>query len=165
MVCSGKAKYFFQKLDHAAIYLLIAGYLHALHACLSARTLGLVGIRGRLGPGDLRPHPGCPPQKKKPGPVRLPLRTDGLAGRRRDHDRSCRPFPLSGLIWLVSGGLFYTVGVLFYALDKRLTTAMSFSTFSCLPAAFVIMSPSCSTWPKLFSERPSRHVLSFTATS
>ena len=28
-----------------------------------------------------------------------------------------------GLYWLVAGGLFYTIGIIFYALDKRLTHA------------------------------------------
>jgi hemolysin III len=28
--------------------------------------------------------------------------------------------PRAGLIWLVAGGLFYTIGVVFFALDKRL---------------------------------------------
>jgi hemolysin III len=28
--------------------------------------------------------------------------------------------PLSGLLWLVGGGLAYTLGVIFYALDARL---------------------------------------------
>ncbi|HET8709937.1 MAG TPA: hemolysin III family protein, partial [Spongiibacteraceae bacterium] len=28
-----------------------------------------------------------------------------------------------GLTWLVAGGLFYTIGIIFYALDKRMTHA------------------------------------------
>ena len=31
--------------------------------------------------------------------------------------------PLMGLVWLVAGGLFYTVGVVFYALDEKLRHA------------------------------------------
>jgi hemolysin III len=31
--------------------------------------------------------------------------------------------PLAGLLWLIGGGLFYTVGILFYALDARLRHA------------------------------------------
>jgi len=27
--------------------------------------------------------------------------------------------PLAGFMWLLTGGLFYTVGVIFYALDSR----------------------------------------------
>jgi len=30
-----------------------------------------------------------------------------------------RVLPGAGIIWLVTGGLFYTIGVLFYALDKK----------------------------------------------
>jgi hemolysin III len=29
--------------------------------------------------------------------------------------------PVGGLIWMVSGGLSYTIGVVFYALDKKLS--------------------------------------------
>jgi hemolysin III len=28
--------------------------------------------------------------------------------------------PVAGMIWLITGGLFYTVGIAFYALDKKL---------------------------------------------
>jgi hemolysin III len=31
-----------------------------------------------------------------------------------------RALPFSGLLWLLVGGLLYTVGVVFYALDRRL---------------------------------------------
>ena len=31
--------------------------------------------------------------------------------------------PLMGLVWLVAGGLFYTIGVVFYGLDEKLRHA------------------------------------------
>ena len=34
-----------------------------------------------------------------------------------------RALPLMGLVWLVAGGLFYTVGVIFYVLDEKLRHA------------------------------------------
>jgi hemolysin III len=30
-----------------------------------------------------------------------------------------RALPGAGMTWLVTGGLFYTVGIVFYALDKK----------------------------------------------
>jgi hemolysin III len=31
--------------------------------------------------------------------------------------------PYAGVLWLVGGGLFYTLGIVFYALDKKLRHA------------------------------------------
>ncbi len=31
-----------------------------------------------------------------------------------------RALPGAGMTWLVAGGLFYTIGVVFYALDKKI---------------------------------------------
>ena len=31
-----------------------------------------------------------------------------------------KALPVAGMAWLVAGGLSYTIGVLFYALDKRI---------------------------------------------
>ena len=115
----GKAKSIFQKLDHTAIYLLIAG---------TYTPFTLVTLRGTWGWALFG--------------VIWGLAIIGLAQdillKKRNHILSvslyilmgwlaltairplARVLPMPGLIWLISGGLFYTVGVVFYALDKRL---------------------------------------------
>jgi len=48
----------------------------------------------------------------------------------------CAPvaaIPAAGITWLVAGGLFYTIGVVFYALIKNLFTAMRSGISLCWP--------------------------------
>ena len=115
---SGKTKYFFQKLDHAAIYLLIAG---------TYTPFTLVSLRGPWGWSVFGVIWG----------LALAGLVQDVLLKKRNQILSVslyvlmgwlvvvaiRPLmqaiPLPGLIWLVSGGLFYTVGVLFYALDHQ----------------------------------------------
>jgi hemolysin III len=115
----GKAKPFFQKLDHSAIYLLIAG---------TYTPFTLVSLRGAWGWTTFA--------------IIWALAIIGIAQeallKKRNHILSvslyigmgwfalliikplARAIPAPGLTWLVVGGIFYTVGVLFYALDKKL---------------------------------------------
>lgn len=115
----GKAKRIFQTLDHAAIYLLIAG---------TYTPLTLVTLRGAWGWwlfGIIW------------GLAVVGMLQDLHFARRRNILSvviyllmgwlvvvAIRPLasalPAGGLIWMVAGGLSYTFGVVFYALDKKL---------------------------------------------
>ena len=119
---SGRAKIVFQKLDHAAIYLLIAG---------TYTPFTLVTLRGAWGWSLFA--------------VIWGLAIFGLVqdvvwtSRRRILSvviyvlmgwlalAAVRPLTQAlsreGLFWMITGGIFYTVGVLFYALDKRMRRA------------------------------------------
>ncbi len=114
----GKAKRLFQKLDHIAIYLLIAGTytpftLVTLHGAWGWSLFGIiwglaiVGIIQEAWP--------------KKGPRALSMIIYLLMGwlilvalKPLLH-----ALPLAGFVWLVAGGLCYTVGIVFYALDHK----------------------------------------------
>lgn len=115
----GRAKRLFQKLDHTAIYLLIAGTytpfglvtLHGplAHALLATVwSLAMVGAAHEIGIG----------RRTKTLPVALSLLMGWLAVL--ELPALARALPLPGLVWLLAGGLLYTTGVVFYALDRRL---------------------------------------------
>jgi hemolysin III len=116
----GKAKSVFQKLDHAAIYLLIAG---------TYTPLTLVTLRGAWGWSLFGVIWGL---------ALIGIVQDILAGRGGRVlsvaiyllmgwlalvaiRPLARALPAAGLAWMIAGGLFYTVGVAFYALDKRIS--------------------------------------------
>jgi hemolysin III len=115
----GPAKALFQKLDHQSIYLLIAG---------TYTPFCLVTLRGPWGWALF-------------GVVWGLALIGGLQELRPKNERRILSvviyvvmgwaivtalFPLlralgtPGFIWLVTGGIFYTGGIVFYALDKRL---------------------------------------------
>lgn len=115
----GNAKQVFRKLDHIAIYLLIAG---------TYTPFTLVTLRGAWGWSLF-----CVVW----GLAVLGIIQEFLFGRRRRVLSvalsvlmgwlvliALRPLkqalPAAGLAWLTAGGLFYTVGILFYAFDKKL---------------------------------------------
>jgi len=115
----GKAKAVFQKLDHAAIYLLIAG---------TYTPFTLVTLRGLSGWSLFGAVWG--------------LATAGIVQeiflKKKSRVLSVviylfmgwlviifirplvRVLPVSGLVWMIAGGVFYTLGVFFYSLDKRI---------------------------------------------
>ncbi len=115
----GKSKSVFQKLDHAAIYLLIAG---------TYTPFTLVSLRGVWGWSIFGVVWGL---------ALAGLLQDVLV-RKRLHVLSVsiylvmgwlvvvalRPLsavlPLSGMIYLAAGGLSYTIGVAFYVLDRKI---------------------------------------------
>ena len=134
----GKAKYFFQKLDHAAIYLLIAG---------TYTPFTLVSLRGPWGWSLFGVIWGLAIiglvqdvlLKKRNQSFRLPLCFDGLACRRRHPPAGMQALPPVGpvLAGCRRGFLYRRRGFL-CAGQAAEATATLFSTFSCLPEASVI---------------------------
>jgi hemolysin III len=115
----GASKKLFQKFDHSAIYLLIAG---------SYTPFTLVTLRGAWGWSLFGVVWGL---------AIIGILQDLLFAKRRSILSvaiylimgwiaivAVRPLshalPVSGMIWLVTGGLFYTVGIVFFALDKKI---------------------------------------------
>lgn len=114
----GRAKNLFRKLDHFAIYLLIAG---------TYTPFTLVTLRGGWGWSIFGVIWGLAilgivlDSLHKRGPRIIPVVIYLLMGW------LClialgplmKALPLTGFIWLLLGGLFYTFGLVFYIFDKR----------------------------------------------
>jgi hemolysin III len=115
----GASKKFFQKFDHSAIYLLIAG---------SYTPFTLVTLRGAWGWSLFAVVWGL---------AVIGILQDILFSKRRGILSviiyllmgwialvAIRPLSLAlpgaGMTLLIAGGLFYTIGIVFYALDKRM---------------------------------------------
>ncbi len=118
----GKAKGIFRKLDHHAIYVLIAG---------TYTPFALVTLRGGLGWSLFAVIWGlaifgialdCLPRT---GPRIVPVviyLVMGWLALIALHPL-LQALPFAGVVWLVVGGLFFTVGIVFYATDSRLRHA------------------------------------------
>jgi hemolysin III len=118
----GRAKNILRELDHQSIYLLIAGSytpfcLVTLRGAWGWSLLGIVWGLAALGSlQELRPK-----NEARVLSVVIYLLMGWVA--------LVALFPLlkalgpAGFAWLVAGGLFYTVGIVFYALDTRVTHA------------------------------------------
>jgi len=115
----GKAKAILQKIDHSAIYTLIAG---------TYTPFTLVTLRGAWG---------WPIFGTIWGLAMIGIVQDTLLARKRRILSviiyllmgwlviiAIRPLvrvlPIAGLAWLLAGGLLYTVGVIFYSWDKKI---------------------------------------------
>ena len=115
----GTSKKTFQKIDHGAIYLLIAGTytpftLVTLRGDWGWSLFGVVwglALAGII--QDLLLTSG-----KRVLSVIIYLLMGWLAITAIKP--LTRALPIPGLIWLIAGGLFYTFGVIFYALDKKI---------------------------------------------
>ncbi len=115
----GASKRIFRKIDHSAIYVLIAG---------SYTPFTLVTLRGGWGwslfgiiwgltlCGILQDLLFSPGRRTLSVMIYLLMGWLSLIAIRP----LVQVFPAAGLFLLVAGGLFYTVGVLFYLLDKKL---------------------------------------------
>jgi len=118
----GRAKTILQKLDHHSIYLLIAGTytpfcLVALRGPWGWSLFGVVwGLAGLGSLQELRPNRGARILSVViyvvMGWVALVAVVPLL-----------QALGTAGFAWLAAGGLFYTVGILFYVLDDRLRHA------------------------------------------
>lgn len=119
---SGRAKVILRKLDHLGIYLLIAG---------SYTPFCLVTLRGPWGWGlfgvvwglaligslqELRPQRGA---RILSVVIYVVMGWAALAAL----SPLLQALGPQGFAWLAAGGLFYTLGIVFYALDSRLAHA------------------------------------------
>ena len=118
----GNAKSFFRKLDHNAIYLLIAGtytpfVLIPLRGPWGWSLFGVIWSLAVLGIA-MESFPG---ESRKIVRIVIYLAMGWLV------IIAARPLvqqlPNGALAWLAAGGLFYTGGVVFYAADKRIKHA------------------------------------------
>ena len=114
----GRPKQIFRQLDHAAIYLLIAG---------TYTPFMLVTLRSPLGWSIFSVEWGLAvlgilvdtlvPQKNRVLPIVIYLAMGWMA------IIVLRPLfnalSFAGFLWVLLGGVFYTVGIVFYALDKK----------------------------------------------
>lgn len=116
---AGRGKRVFRVIDHAAIFLLIAGTytpftLGVLRGAWGWTLFGLVWGLAMLGVA-----------LKAFGRASHPVVSTGLYLAMGwivviAADPLLASISTAGLLWLVAGGLFYTAGVVFFALDSRL---------------------------------------------
>lgn len=116
---SGHSKKFFAKIDHIAIYLLIAGSytpftLVALQGALGWTLFGVVWALAIIGIVIDSLH--------NKGPRGIQLGIYFVMGWMFVIALPSlhQTLALGGLTWLIVGGLFYTVGISFYALEGRI---------------------------------------------
>jgi len=118
----GRAKKFFMKLDHVAIYLLIAGSYTPLTLVTLRGTWGwtLFGIIWGLAIVGI-----IVDSLHKAGARIIPMAIYFLMGWLIlvAMYPLIKALPHSALVLLVLGGVFYTSGIIFYALDKRMKHA------------------------------------------
>jgi hemolysin III len=114
----GRVKRVFLKIDYAAIYLFIAGSytpfaLGALHGPWGWSLLGVIWFLAGLGISlkvfDLLPYPWVSTGLYLAMGWLVLVAAVPLA----------KNVPLPGIMWLVAGGIAYTVGVAFFVLDHR----------------------------------------------
>jgi len=115
---SGRTKTIFQKLDHAAIYFLIAGTYtpFTLVTLRGAWGWSLFGVIWGLAIAGVVQDMLLVTKKRIISVVIYLLMGWLVILAIRP---LARALPEAGIVWLVAGGLCYTIGVLFYALDKR----------------------------------------------
>ena len=115
----GKAKAIFQKLDHSAIYLLIAG-TYTPFTLVTLRGLWgwfIFGIVWGLAIAGIAQEIFWKTKNRILSVVIYLLMGWLVVIFIRP---LVRALPAAGLAWMIAGGLFYTLGVVFYALDKKI---------------------------------------------
>lgn len=118
----GRAKAIFRRFDHLAIYLLIAGTytpfaLVTLRGGWGWSLFGVIWGLAVVGMGlEYLPRKG---PRILPVVIYLGMGWLALVALRP----LWQALPLMGFVWLVAGGLCYTVGVVFYSLDEKLRHA------------------------------------------
>lgn len=118
----GRAKNILRKLDHYGIYLLIAGTytpfcLVTLRASLGWPLLGAIWGLAMLGMmQEMRQRRGA---RILSVAIYVVMGWLALVAV----DQLLQALGPDGFAWLVAGGLFYTVGIVFYVIDTRMTHA------------------------------------------
>jgi len=119
---AGKAKRVFRVIEHSAIFLLIAGTytpftLGVLRGAWGWTLLGLVWGLAAVGVALKVFNKGSHPILSTANYLMMGwlvvIAVDPLVAR----------VPITGLLWLIAGGVSYTAGVAFFALDSRLKYA------------------------------------------
>lgn len=117
----GNLKRIFRRLDHLAIYLLIAGTYTPFTLVTLNGTWGWWIFGAVWGLALIGMLLEFVPQKRRILPVIIYLVMGWICLL------ALKPLlqamPMAGFWWLLAGGLFYTVGIIFYVLDKRLKHA------------------------------------------
>lgn len=115
---AGRAKRVFRVIDHSSIYLLIAGSYtpFTLGVLRGAWGWSLFGLVWGLALAGIA--------LKSAGKASHPILSTGLYLSMGwlvvvAADPLFDKVPAAGLLWLLAGGLFYTVGVVFFATDSR----------------------------------------------
>lgn len=119
----GRAKSILQKFDHSAIYLLIAGSytpftLVTLRGAWGWTLFGLIWGLAVLGMVVDSLHN---KNARRILPIAIYIVMGWLVLIAFKPLTAALPY--AGVLWLVAGGLFYTLGIVFYALDKKLRHA------------------------------------------
>ncbi len=119
----GRAKLILAKLDHAAIYLLIAGSytpftLVTLRGVWGWSLFGAIWTLAVLGIVVDSLH-SIKARRILPMTIYITMGWLVLIAFKP----LLAALPFAAVLWLVAGGLFYTLGIVFYALDKRLRHA------------------------------------------
>jgi hemolysin III len=114
----GEAKALFQKMDHTAIYLLIAGSYTPFTLVTMAGVRGwtIFGIVWGLAAAGIFQELVLTTKHRILSVVIYLVMGWVIVIVIRP---LMNVLPLWGMAWLVAGGLFYTIGVIFYVLDKK----------------------------------------------
>lgn len=115
---SGRAKMVFQKLDHAAIYLLIAGTYtpFALVSLQGAWGWSIFGVVWGLAvAGIVQDALAIKWHRLIAVILYVLMGWIGLIAIKP----LLQSLPFAGFMWLLVGGFFYTLGIVFYALDHK----------------------------------------------
>ncbi len=115
----GKAKVLFQKIDHTAIYLLIAGTYTPFTLVTMGGTWGwtIFGIVWGLATVGIIQELALQTGHRILSVVIYLVMGWVVVIAVRP---LMKVLPVWGMVWLVAGGLFYTVGVIFYVFDKKI---------------------------------------------
>lgn len=115
----GKPKALFQKLDHTAIYLLIAGTYTPFTLVTLGGTWGwtIFGIVWGLAVAGIIQELALTTRHRILSVVIYLVMGWVVVIAIPPLMRALPPW---GMVWLVAGGLFYTIGVIFYVFDKKI---------------------------------------------
>ena len=137
-----RGRYVLRIIDHSAIYLLIAGTYTPFVLVLAARAVGMASVRHCMEPR----HPGNCVQEFRSRTfchrVCHGVSGNGLAGCVCDASFT-DALTWHGIFWIAVGGLFYTAGIAFHALDRL-------SYFHAFWHLFVLAGSTCHYFAVLF---------------